>query len=251
VGYTRIVQYGDVIELYQYEKNRSDNKPRWVSAIAKKRARNIREIAKKSGTYKRTNRSIIRARNNFFKLCHHNNCLATTVHFITLTFAYDLTLKASSRHVAKFMENVKRHYPEIPISYISVSERTKAGRYHFHLLVYDLPSETAQLERKTRNFQRLFQRGYVDISLATYNSMGIAGYMAKYMAKALGESKNEAIRGYSCSRNIAKVTSVGGNTLDHYSGMIIPTDNIASVENSVYDVPYLGLCRFTKIIKNN
>lgn len=249
MGYTRIVQYGNVTELYEYEKNRTNNKPRYVSAIAKKRAKEIRSIAKKTGTYKRTYRSVLRARNNFFKLCHHNNCLASTIHFITLTFAYDLAFETSRRYVARFMENIKRHYPKVPISYISVSEKTKKGRYHFHLLVYDLPPETTERERETRNFQRLFERGYVDICPATYVTKGIAGYMAKYMGKTLTDEKNETTRGYNCSRNIRKPTSAGGNTLDQYTDMIIPTELIVDEEKKEYDVPYLGKCLYTRITK--
>lgn len=269
MGYRKIVQYGDTTEIYDYENNlkkkqgidhvkaqrllfneRIDDEKQHLSLNAK-RQRAIRLQSKSKGTYERSQASINRSRRNFFRLCHHNNCNAQTIHFVTLTFAYDLSYKKALAHLKRFMERVQNFKSEISLSYISVPELTEEGRYHFHLLVYDLPPETAKLERKTRNFQRLFQRGYVDISVATHNSMGIAGYMAKYMAKALAHEKNEATRGYTCSRNIAKITSAGGNTLSHYSDMIIPTEDIVDTEERSYDVPYLGLCRFTKIISKN
>jgi len=268
MGYRKIVQYGDTIEIYDYDKSinkkgginykkahelmhgvaRIDESQR-VLSLAQKRKKQIRIQSRSKGTYQRSKASIRRSKQNFFRLCHHNNCLAETIHFVTLTFIDDIPYKKALAYLKRFMERVQTYKSEIPVSYISVPELTKKGRWHFHLLVYDLPPETAKLERETRNFQRLFQRGYVDISVATYNSMGIAGYMAKYMAKALGDTKNEATRGYSTSRNIEKITSAGGNTLSHYSDMIIPTEKVADIENREYDVPYLGLCRFTKIIK--
>lgn len=269
MGYRKIVQYGDTVEIYDYEKEipkstkatRKAKLKRENSALyyaiygtfdlAQKRRKLQRIQSQAKGTYERSKASITRSKKNFFRLCHHNNCLADTIHFVTLTFAYDLSYKEALSHLKRFMERVQTYKSEIPLSYISVPELTKEGRYHFHLLVYDLPPKTAELERETRNFQRLFQRGYVDISLATYNSMGIAGYMAKYMAKALTDKKNEATRGYSTSRNIEKITSAGSNSLSGYSDLIIPTTAIVSEEKREYDVPYLGLCRFTKIIQQD
>jgi len=247
MGYTRIVQYGNITEKYEYENNRPDYKERHISPIAKKRAKEIRAIKKKTGTYKRSKDSIQRSRKSFFRLCHHNNCIASTIAFLTLTFAYDITLSKASRHVRRFMEKLKSDCKEVSISYISVVEITKKNRYHFHLLVYNLPSEKIKKERTTRNIQRLFERGYVDIRLATYTSKGIAGYMAKYMAKSFDDEKTETTRGFTCSRNIAKTYSAGSNSLDQYTDYIVPTDNIDETEKREYDVPYLGKCLFTKI----
>lgn len=249
MGYTKIVQYGNVTEVYEYEKNINNNKRPHVSALTKKRNKAIRESSKKKGIYTRHPSSILRSTQSFFRLVHHNNCNADTIHFVTLTFAYDLTYKTATRHVSHFMERIKKYFSEVPISYISVPELTKKGRFHFHLLVYNLPTETASLERKTRNLQRLFQRGYVDIVLATYTTKGIAGYMAKYMAKALKDGKVETTRGYNCSRNIKKIRSAGSNTLSTYSDLLIPNTDLADIETKSYDVPYLGQCNYTKITK--
>jgi len=249
MGYTRILQYGDVTEVYQYEKNRINHKKPHISSIAKKRAKNIKEQAKQKGTYLRQKSSIMRSVSSFYRMCHHNNVLAKSVHFITLTFAYDLTYKEATRHVAHFMERIKKNYPQIPVSYISVSELTKKKRYHFHLLVYDLPPQTTERERKTRNFQRLFERGYLDICPASSITTGIAGYMAKYMGKTLRDEKNETTRGYNCSRNVRKPYHAGSNSLNQYTDLIVPDDNIALEQKKEYDVPYLGKCLHTRIIK--
>jgi len=157
------------------------------------------------------------------------------------------------------MEKIQTHSSEIPISYISVPELTKKNRFHFHLLVYNLSTRLAgqtvragnaiyTTERETRNLQRLFERGTIDIVPATYTSRGIAGYMAKYMAKSLEDSRYETTRGYNCSRNIKKIRTYGSNTLSTYAN-IIPSENLVSIDNNEYDVPYMGKCRYTKITK--
>jgi hypothetical protein len=248
MGYTKIIQYGNITEIYEYEKNINYNRKRYVSQNTKKRNRQILALSKQNKTYQRTKRSIQRTVKNFFRLCHHNNTHAKTIHFLTLTFAYDLSYKTALRHVSRFMERVAKIKKEAPLSYISVPELTKKGRYHFHLLVYNLSSEVAgtqyenedyTTERETRNLQRLFERGYIDILPTKYTSQGLAGYMAKYMGKALTDPKNETTRGYNCSRNIKKITSAGGNSVNQFLEHIIP-DNIAKKEVVSYNVPYMG-----------
>jgi len=245
MGYTKIVQYGNVTEVYEYEKNISHHRRHHLSSVLRARAKKLREEKKRRGWYERSRASINRSRNNFFRLCHHNNSIAKSIHFFTLTFAYDATFKTASRHVARFMERIKKNFGEISLSYISVPELQKSGRLHFHLLVYNLSPEETRFERKTRNLQRLFERGYVDVVLATDSSPYIAGYMSKYMGKALGDFKNETRRGYNTSRNIEKIRSAGGNSLASYQAMIVPT---GTIENKEYVVPFLGRCHYKKII---
>jgi len=247
MGYTKIVQYGNVTEIYSYEKDILHHPKRHISQHAKKRQKQRRDDAKAKGIVLRSQRSINRSRNNFFRLCHHNVTIAKTVHFLTLTFAYDLSNQEATRHVQRFMDRAKKLTPETPISYISVPEYTKKGRIHYHLLVFNLPPNASKTERVKRNYQRIFQRGYIDLRLARYNSKGIAGYMAKYMAKTFQDSRTQTRRGYSCSRNIEKITTYGSNSLSQYVSMIIPNISLEQIESSSYNVPYMGTCEYKKI----
>jgi len=276
MGYTKINQFANVTEIYNYDKDIKPKSPSWTKAvklvnpktnnksissstIIANRKKLLRLQSKDKRIFKRSKYSIKRAKDNFFRLCHHNNYSANSIHFLTLTFAYDLSYKEATRYVARFMEKIsKASYPVSP-SYISVPELTKKNRFHFHLLVYNLPSQISgqevragnkvyTTERETRNLQVYFERGYVDILPTTYTSRGIAGYMVKYMAKSLEDSRYETTRGYNCSRNLKKIRSAGGNSINQYDDMIIPTDNLVSIDTSEYNVPYLGKCQYTKII---
>lgn len=249
MGYFRSVEYGDIIDIYRYERDISNKPKKSVSAYKRKRQKQLREHIKSTGTYKRTKRSVNRSRQSFFRLCHHNNVNSETIHFVTLTFAFEVSYKTAGRHVSEFFRRIQKAKPEISLRYISVAEKTKKGRYHFHMLLYDLPTQTETQERETRNFQRLFGCGYVDIRAAAYNSIGIAGYMAKYMAKTLGDAENAAVRGYNTSRNIKKGTILGFNSVDEYSDLSTPSLGVEELSESAYDVPYLGLCRFRKFRK--
>lgn len=280
MGYTKVVQYGDITEIYTYERDRRNYKRKQLSPLIgatnkeRKQATDnlfkwgLRKRKEKLPRY-RTNRSMVRSRQAFFRFVHANVCASKTVHFLTLTFAYDITYKKATRALARFMERTKKASGTISPSYISVPELTKKNRFHFHILVFNLPPEvsgdsisirkynrrkgrweveSATTERITRNLQRQFHYGYVDICPTTYHSEGIAGYMAKYMAKALADEKNEAWRGYNCSRNVAKVFSHGGNTLDREMDLMIP-DLIDTSEVTKYNTPYMGICTRLKIKK--
>lgn len=257
MGYTRIIQYGDITEIYRYEKNLKRD-PGKLPKFAKDTPRTsehssaitrlLRKHRKERRTIKfRTERSKRRTKDAFFRLCHHNNLLAHSINFLTLTFAYDVKYKEATRHIAHFMERVRKNIDpikkEVSISYISVPELTKKGRFHFHLLVYNLPPQIALSERKTRYLQRQFERGYVDIRTASYTSKGIAGYMAKYMGKAFDDERYETTRNYNCSRNIEKIRSAGGNSLDQWQTELLTGD---VVHTAKYEVPYLGACNLTK-----
>jgi len=217
------------------------------------------------GKKARTAFSIRRARRNFFRLVHHNNLLASTVTFITLTYAFEPTYKEATRHLAWFVERLKKGVGN-QISWIAVPELTKKGRFHFHMLLYDLPAEIAESEpstdlrqgifesregqvsvadrraRATRNLQRCFRAGYVDIGLATYRTGGLAGYMGKYMAKALRNGKLEARRGYNCSRNIQRPAIYSANDLAGSLDMIWDL-NTSPEFSTEYEVRFVGQCK--------
>jgi len=251
MGYARVVQYGNITEIYEYEKNITNHKRKSTNALSRKRARD-RKLAR---NYQRSDYSIKRARRNFFRLCHANVIKATSVHFLTLTFASDTDYTSALRYISRFFnlvnKNVETYHQNngerhTPVTYISVPEKTKTGRWHFHLLLFDFPPKLSELERNSRNLQRSWQRGYVDISLATYTSRGIAGYMAKYMAKTMGSADFKTRRAYNCSRQCEKVYCAGSNSLSADLALFTP-DKLAERKYS-YDVPYLGTCTMTRYV---
>lgn len=267
MGYSKIVQYGNVTEIFEYSKPLSDrSNNHHVSSITKKRNKEKRQrlLNHPYLLYEPSKRSKNRTLDNFFKLCHHNNVNSSSIHFITLTFTYDISYKTALSHLRRFMERVQEASSPVSIRYISVPEQTKEGRIHFHLLVYDLPPRVSgepiwsekkkryvgTTERNTRYLQRLYGRGYLDICPASYTSRGIAGYMAKYMAKSFSVKKFEACRKFNCSRNILKVTAYGSNSLD--SSLIahfVHTKDLVESDVKLYDVPYMGECLKTTIVK--
>ena len=249
MGYTKIVQYGEFTEIYEYDKQLlKKNRKKKPSKLAIKRHKDIRYLS----NYTPTQRSVNRAKTNFFRLCHHNNVNSDSISLFTLTFTRDYTYNIYGRKLALFINKLNKHYectPNSQITYIGVPELTKKGRYHYHLLIYNLPPTEVNNERNTRNFQRLYGQGYLDVRLATDTSPKIAGYMAKYMAKHFSSIGNAHKRAYNCSRKIKKISSHGSNTLFEYADILYP-DKRNRTEINQYEVPYMGTCIKT-VYKND
>lgn len=234
MGYTRIVQYADINLVYTYSKSLNPNRKKHVQ---KRKRDNSGKI--------RLRRNIQRARDSFYRLCHHNVASADTVTLATLTLPVDVSYSVFSRYVSDFFARLKKYvssFQNQEISYIGVPELTKKGRYHMHLLIFNLPPSKVTTERDTRNFQRLYGRGYSDFRLAHNRSPRLASYLAKYMAKTLGDSRHTARRAYNCSRNIKKITSYGSNTLDTYVDDIIDGSLIKTYN---YETKYFGACKLS------
>jgi hypothetical protein len=58
MGYTKIVQYGDTTEIYEYEQNYRKPKRHHQSEYSKKRLRQIREFKKSRGISTRRQASV-------------------------------------------------------------------------------------------------------------------------------------------------------------------------------------------------
>jgi len=118
MGYTRVVQYGDITQIYQYSRE-YHYKERYISPTEKKRKKK-RDLLK---VKTRTKRSIYRSRLRFFRLCHHNNIYAKTISFCTLTFATNVSQQEAQRAISEFYRRINRKIETtIPISYVSVPE---------------------------------------------------------------------------------------------------------------------------------
>lgn len=279
MGYSRIVQYGNITEIYQYERPRIRPQKQNHLKIHRLLCRTSRTektrlvkpptTQKKSIGYFRKDSAIRRTLRDFYRLCHHNVVNSKSVHFVTLTFIHDYTYKECRTFLKLFIQKASKLNQDIPIRYISVPELTKKNRYHFHILMFDLLPQTSGLpiskrgkkipsfttERDTRLLQHCFGKGFVDICPTTYSTGGIAGYMAKYMSKSFTENTiNASSRNYNCSRNIKKISSYASNTLNPLIPLLKPDVQTIEIKEMVYNDKYLGKCKNTRIktiINNN
>jgi hypothetical protein len=236
-GYKKIVQSGDELEVYVYEKKIN------VHRSKRNYSRNKRSAKKEDGSRAcvkyRTKRSIQRARQSFFRLVAANLYQGEKPTFATFTFYESVSLSIAYRALSNFFQSVRKIYPGL--SYIAVPEWQKRGTIHFHALVWGFAPDDVKKERRTRNYQRLWARGYVDLRIAENRNKAIAGYMAKYLVKGLEDSRLANNRAFSCSRNVKRPFAAGSNSMAEHEDLIIPTEK-ELVSCRKYDTMWLGSC---------
>jgi len=237
INYTKIVQSGDLIEIYDYEKAPSPKR-----FVAKK---------KKRYTYRRRfKRNIQRAKDNFRRTVRASLARGKPA-FITLTMVTVESVKTSYKCLSRFTTNLRRTFGN-DISWVSVLEfHKKQGRVHFHLLVWGLPDEAIDGERNTRNIQALWFRGWVDI-FRTDGSPKLASYMAKYMSKAMHDDRLVGEKSYTVSRNNMRPVLLNTPTqIAYFEEMfseVRSVDNSVDVEvDRVYKTEWLGRCHYKKL----
>lgn len=245
MGYTRVIQSGDQIELYEYS-NKYVQKTRANTSRKTRRATYQHNSSDDIPT--RNHQNIKRCRNNFIRIVTTNCEGKELPAFFTFTIEREVALEVGYAYLKDFWQIIKQKYNGV--RYIGVPEWQRRGVLHFHFLVWGLPREVTdnKRERSTRNFQRQWHKGFCDVRNATYDNGGLGGYLAKYLTQTLQDNRLRNRRAYTASRNIRRPYSAGSNSLASYMGMIIPVD--CSLEFTVeYPTMYLGICRYTKLLK--
>jgi len=245
MGYARIVQYADITEVYEYDKEYINHRgKRFQTALQKKRAAERRKLGIPRSEYSRK-----RAKTLFFKT------VADTLHrygvptLITLTQHTNVVRPDEAyKQLFNWKKNVKNKMG-ITLSYIAVPEwQPISGRVHLHLLVWGLCKKKAESEGDTRNLQRLYRKGFLDVLLAYDSSPKLASYLAKYFTKAYSDRRLGGQKAYTFSRDVKKPRQAGSNSLLEYADLIVPSDSCI-IKVDEYDTKYFGKCRL-KIYKN-
>jgi hypothetical protein len=232
------------VEVYQYEKRHNVFRQKRNYTKSKRTAKKSND-SRPTSKY-RTRRSIQRARQGFFRLVAANLREDSLPSFITLTCYDKKTTLADGYSALKFFwQKVRIARPEC--KYILVPEWQKRGALHFHVLIWGLTPNDVRTERTTRNFQRCWARGFVDIRAAKNSNLAIAGYMAKYLAKALEDTRLANQRAYSCSRNVDRPTTVGTNNGAFLLDVSLPDAKYRTIaKHKIYDTIWLGQCDYIK-----
>jgi len=243
MGYTRVVQYADVVELYEYEKahvNRGG--VRQSSKLDRKRRAERKSLSLPKSAFSQR-----QSKTRFFQICSEALYTRGAPHLVTLTnHENNVSLDEGYRNIYAFKEQIKNKMG-VTITYIAVPEWQKKGRLHFHLLVWGLLGQAVSehTERDTRNLQRLYGKGFLDVRLAYDNSPKLASYLTKYFTKSNNSTYLKGRKAYTTSRGIVKPRTYGSNAFDAYRDIIVPEDTCIS-EVVQYNTQYLGRCSLTK-----
>jgi hypothetical protein len=144
--------------------------------------------------------------------------------------------------------------------YIAVPEFQRRGAVHFHMIIWGLPdyiikNETPhwnreedvgdldKIQRGNRYLQNIWQRGFVDC-LPTDGNPRLAGYLCKYLSKAMSDERLFSQKSYVCSRNVLHPVSVTSKETYGNANEIAGIDlSVAKLEiDTEYQTKWLGNC---------
>jgi len=264
--YTKIVQSGTLVEVYQYEKSPPEYRQR-----KKSRFKNP----------KRYKRNVERSRSSFVRLVSSNLDRAYPPAFLTLTMRDVVTLREGWRAFTLFAQRAK-YYFKGAVDFVAVPEFQERGAVHFHCIVWGLPEPLACMrssqfyydrigkrkrvhlcpperlcEQHTRVIAALWSHGFVDC-FETDASPELAGYMGKYFWKAMYDARLRGQKSYSASRSLCRsvhirqpaavsfmLAEISGHTLNG-SGELV--ENVHSplvpLREVEYDTQWLGKCNY-------
>jgi len=238
MGHIKLIKSGNLIELYEYEKDCPKKK-----AYYKPRKKRYR-IEGLSTRRRYDNAS--RLKKGFIRLVRSNLTGADRPAFFGLTFAEVLPFEAGVAVVTVFFKRLRKTFGK-GFRYIAVPEFGRLGtqRLHFHVLVWGLPENLILNERNSRLFQNLWQEGFLDC-IPTDGSPKLAGYLGKYLLKALYSDRLVGKKAYQCSRNVLRPLSTSSATVVSYSNELWGLDLSTAVacKEKEFDTQWLGKGRY-------
>jgi len=218
MGYTKIISYGNTLEVYEYEKD--------VFLLVGRSRRDIEDtdddescgINRKNTLQKRDSEASLGKRSDnarrasmaFRRIVASNLGGPSRPLLVTITYADNFTdLKQAYRHFSAFIQSLRYRFGK-DFKYISVPEFQKRGAVHFHALIWGLPKELFLLERETRTLAKIWGKGFVYLK-ETDGDEKLAFYLSKYMAKAFVDPRLKNQKCYVASRNMKRPIVEGGN----------------------------------------
>jgi hypothetical protein len=229
--YEKVVQSGDLIEIYQYEK---EPLPKKISSKRRKRYKKFR-----------SDKHVKRAVFNFRRKARATLVLGAP-HMLTLTMGEIVDISTAYKLFTEFGVRLRKVYGK-SLVWITVPEFQKRGAVHFHTLIWKLPHEAHITEHDTRGIQNLWGYGYVDV-IATDGSPKLSGYLAKYMSKAMHDERLFGKKAYSCSRNALSSVSLNGqaSVALFKEDFQIDTDNsdMKPTREREYESKWMGKVRY-------
>lgn len=235
--YHRVLDSGNILEIWSYEKApRPHAKPR--KRIQKEASSLGDRIASR-----RRKDNIRRTRQRFVKLVSINCARAGVPALLTLTMRSIVPIETSSKFFAAFFDTLKRTY-KIDIEYIGVPEFQKRGAVHYHVLVWGLSEELIYGERASRFLGNIWARGFLDC-VPTDGSPKLAGYLSKYMSKAMHDDRLGGKRAFLASRGIMRPVLYKSPLIVAHAREVLGVD-IELLTEKKFSTEWLGECHYKR-----
>lgn len=165
--------------------------------------------------------------------------------FVSLTYAESTTdPRVGYKDFRTFAKRLRTAFGS-DIRYVAVPEfqdKYERGSIHFHALVWGIPPQVVESERRTRVVAKIWGKGFVDLKQTDGNHK-IASYMAKYMSKNFIDPRlfkhKSYIFSYNCLRPVVDNNAIVLSYLHEYE--LLTVDPLQDKE---FQSQWLGKGRF-------
>ena len=213
MGYNKLIKYGDLVEIYTYEKQ-LPIRPRTKRGISHRVS--LPHLASDGGDPLRKEQYEGKRQDNLARasMVFRRTILANIDginHPLLLTCTYkenQTDVRRGYKDFNSFIKALRYKFGKI-FRYIAVPEFQKRGAVHFHAMFWGLPDTVYKTERHTRVVASLWGHGYVDM-IQTDGSPKLSSYLTKYMAKNFIDYRLIRQKAYTCSRNLKRPEIVNG-----------------------------------------
>lgn len=245
MGYSKLIQSGKLVEIYDYQLD-------YIPRSIKSRTRKTR--CKRVASRNRRPDNLFRLKRYFERIVRSNLLGGKAPLFVTLTMYETVPIRLAYRSFSRFIQRLRARYGK-DFRYVAVPEfqgdvdfsgywKALRGAVHFHVLFWFLPI-TEQGERQKRYIQWSWRRGFVDC-VQTDGSVKLAGYMSKYVFKAMYDERLGNQKAYVCSRNILRPVSVSYASAFRYLNDIVGDSLPDHVSN--FNSAWLGNCQYRRYV---
>lgn len=273
MGYVKSIRSGRILEVYKYNKDidydriRNSLRKRNIKAqyavqnMGANRDPSIQPSSSEKFAKRQDN--INRSRISFRRLVSSNLGIGEDPIFVSFTFNRSETdVSKCSRFFHLLTVRMRRHFGK-SFRYIAVPEFQKdfdfkgnrkinGGSVHYHALFWGLPRDILYREskarRKTQDKDRvlahLWGQGFVDV-VFTDGSDKLAGYMTKYMTKAIKDKRLVNHKAYFASRNVYRPI-VNKGVLEWWVSDDYDLENIVPEFQQTFDTKWLGECVYSR-----
>lgn len=234
--YLKVIQTGDVLEIYEYEKMpklpKKKIEERGLGYLDK-----YDEIEFDNSLTDRVNNQH-KSRNQFRRLITAN--FDDKSKFITLTFKDNLKdVRTANKEFKKFIQKMRYRYGNF--KYANVIQFQNRGAVHYHMMS-DLPYIPHE------KLMKIWGHGFVGINEINHVD-NVGAYMMPYMSKDMNDTRLMGEKSYMTSKNLIRPVEILGDEAEKLIKEL-DLENKKTVYNSHYTTEHLGTALYRQFNLN-
>lgn len=226
----KIIQSGDIIEIYEYEKGYLKG-----YQLTDSEKRNIGRLkGEKSNNYEEHRKQVLqRAKKNLRRLINANIGQygdEFTAKFLTLTFKDNVhDIEQANYEFEKFIKRLNYHCfgtKKANLKYTCVVEFQKRGAIHYHVIIYNMPYV------KANNIENLWGNGFIKINKID-DIDNVGAYVSEYLGQAekgqghdIEDDRLQGKKSYFSSRGLFKPIEITDEKIVEQVAAALPLENL-------------------------